>query len=184
MKPISSADLRANIETFVEPVCKRVPISLLDKEQRLAKLKREGLYPGYSWKRPTVKLGNTTDSNERSSSTGGSTSEESSGVLDETQTGGTTAQFSPDSKRGTGDASTFTKVFSTEPAQIYGVSPWRSASKSHTPIELPLQDPHHVRASADWKIGYNQSGELSKDGVKKSWGTFHLPSNVTTELAN
>jgi len=187
MKPISSADLRANIETFVEPVCKRVPISLLDKEQRIAKiakLKREGLYPGFSWDGPVVKPVSIPECHERSSSTGGSTSEETSGLLDETRTGGSTVQFSPDTKRGNFDASTLIKGFSNEPAQIYGVDPWRSASKSHTPSELPLLDSHKLRASADWKKGYSPSEEHSKGGVNDGWGTFHLPMNVATELAN
>jgi len=48
IKPISAGDMRANIETFVKHVCRRVPISLLAKEQKIAKLKREGLYPGCS----------------------------------------------------------------------------------------------------------------------------------------
>lgn len=184
MKPISSADLRANIETFVEPVCKRVPISLLDKEQRIAKLKRDGLYPGFSWERPVVKSVSTPESHERSSSTGGSTSEESSGVLDETQTGGSTVQFSPYAKRGNVDASTLMKGFSNEPAQKYEVTPWRSASKSHSPSELPLLDPHHVRALADWKKGCSPGEEQSTGGAKNSWGPFRHPINVASELAN
>jgi len=48
LKPISAGDMRANIETFAKHVCRRLPISLLAKEQKIAKLKREGLYAGCS----------------------------------------------------------------------------------------------------------------------------------------
>merc|ERR1719397_694879 len=97
--------------------------------------------------------------------------------------GGSTIQFSPNTKRGNVDESTLIKGFSNEPAQKYGVDPWRSASKSYSPGELPLLDPHNLRSSSDWKKGCSPSKEHSKVGVKNSWGMFHLPINVTTELA-
>jgi len=187
MRSISAADLRANIETFVEPVCRRVPISLLDKEQRIAKLKREGLYPGCSWERPSnsdVKNVRSLESHERSSTTGGSTSGDSSGVLDETHTRTSKTRFNSNVKRTDSEYLCLSKGFGlyNDPAERFGASTCRPASKSNTTSELPLvgtHQGHHVRSLSDWKQGCPSIDP--SDGTGK-WGGFHLPINVTNDL--
>jgi len=182
MKPISASDLRASIETFVEPVCKRVPISLLDKEQRIAKLKREGLYPGCSWERRDVK--HVTPSLD---STVGSTSGDSSGVLEETQTGRNITRFSPENKRGTVE---LFKSFDDEPAQRFQMNPWKKGRTNTTTSELPIRDQvpstsgiHDEKPLLNWKERCKPGGGSNEEGVKTLWGGFHLPSNVASELA-
>jgi len=189
VRHISSADLRANIETFVESVCRRVPISLLDKEQRIAKLKREGLYSGCSWERPLnsdVKNVTMSESHDRSSTTGGSTSGDSSGVMEESQAG--VSNTRPDSgvKRGDSEPSCFLKGFGfhNKSTQRFGASCWSPVSKSDTTSELPLKGTHksnNAWQSSAWKQE-NPSGKCV-DGVK-NWAGFHLPFNVATDLAN
>jgi len=179
IKPTSAGDLRASIETFVEPVCKRVPISLLDKEQRIAKLKREGIYPGCSWERRDVK--HMTPSPD---SIVGSTSGDSSGVLEETQTGRSTSQFSPESKRGNVE---LFKSFYDESAQKFRMT---ARGKGRSNIELAIREMipcppgiHDEQTSLNWKERCTTGRDSIEDGVKAHWGGFHLPSNVASELA-
>jgi len=48
-KPISSIHLKLKVKSFVRPVFKTMAISLLDKEQRIERLKREGLTSDNIW---------------------------------------------------------------------------------------------------------------------------------------
>jgi len=85
--------LKANVKNFVRPVCKTVAISVLDKEQRIARLKRKGLCSDNIWdsrlrseKKNRSRAVSPFDCQERGSSTG-SAGGESSGALDEVPRG-------------------------------------------------------------------------------------------------
>jgi len=181
MKPISAGDLRANIETFVKPVCKRVPISLLDKEQIITKSKQEELDLGCSWEHPyyrDAKVMLNPGSLGRSSLIGDSIRGDSFGFQGETHA--TASRFKPEAQLEEYNVSNFSGYYN-ERVQRFGNFPGRRNGENDTASKFLFQNPqktYYSTASPDCETGEDYTN------IVKNRSGFNLPFDVALDLVN
>jgi len=176
MKPISAADLRANIETFVNPVCKRLPISLLDKKQMIAKIKGDGFDLGCFWEHPYYCDGKSLanpGSQELSPTAVDNMSRDSSGFKVEPQI--KASCFKPESQL-EGDKISNFKGYFNEYEQSFGEFPKRRIGENDAIFQTP------------WKTYYAKASPYCGTGEEYTRVTqncgFNLPLDKSHDLVN